>query len=227
VTIFLDLDGPILDVSQRYYRMHCDVLAGLNLPSAPARRPVKDRQTYWKMRRAGRPLRDVLAKTGGGKINENEYKREWLRRIESLNYLEHDAVIPGARAEVARLSKAHVLVLVTLRRNRKGLESQLKRLGLRRYFHKVLSTAPLARESWKIKRELILSSGLLDRSSWVVGDSEVDILAGKSLRLKTVGVLSGIFNRRRLQEINPDFILEDIRGLGRLLSRESRKKKSG
>jgi phosphoglycolate phosphatase-like HAD superfamily hydrolase len=47
----------------------------------------------------------------------------------------------------------------------------------------------------------------------VVGDSVVDIRAGKNAGAKTVAVLSGIFSREELEKEKPDLILESVKEL--------------
>ncbi len=47
----------------------------------------------------------------------------------------------------------------------------------------------------------------------IVGDSVVDVRAGKAAGAKTVAVLSGIFTRRELEKEKPDLILENVRKL--------------
>jgi len=44
----------------------------------------------------------------------------------------------------------------------------------------------------------------------VVGDSIVDIHAGKSAGARTVAVLSGLFSRKELEREKPGLIIEDI-----------------
>jgi phosphoglycolate phosphatase-like HAD superfamily hydrolase len=43
-----------------------------------------------------------------------------------------------------------------------------------------------------------------------IGDSVVDILAGKSAGTKTVGVLTGVSSYENLKKENPDIIIRDI-----------------
>jgi phosphoglycolate phosphatase len=47
----------------------------------------------------------------------------------------------------------------------------------------------------------------------IVGDSIVDIQAGKSAGAKTIAVLSGLFNREELKKQKPNLIIKDINSL--------------
>ena len=51
----------------------------------------------------------------------------------------------------------------------------------------------------------------------VVGDHPTDILAGKALGMKTVALLSGRTDRETFEKAGADYIIEDIRGLEKIL----------
>jgi pyrophosphatase PpaX len=44
----------------------------------------------------------------------------------------------------------------------------------------------------------------------MIGDMNSDILMGKKVGALTIGVLTGIFNRKQFEEIAPDFIIESV-----------------
>ena len=54
-------------------------------------------------------------------------------------------------------------------------------------------------------------------SGQVIGDTETDILAGKSLSIGTIAVLSGVRRRKRLASVKPDYIIRDISQLHHIL----------
>ncbi len=212
MTLFFDLDGPILDVSRRYYRLHSELV--LQLGGMPM-----DEANYWERKRDREPLSALLAldlKPIPGESAQT-YRQLWREKIEWPASLAADTVVPGAREQLAALQTTHHLVLVTLRQCRENLEAQLERLQLGPFFEAVISAAPPAEEAWKVKQELIRSSSWMNGSGCIVGDTEVDIRAGKALGLITVAVLSGIRNRRCLALEKPDFLVEGLRELPRLV----------
>lgn len=210
LNIFFDLDGPILDVSERYFRVHQDIIERHGGKSM-------DKATYWQLKRDRQPLSALLTMAGCSNIEE-AYHAEWFRNIESLEYLRYDIVIPGAREQLDSLRQHHFLVLVTLRQRRDYLDIQLGQLDLGRFFSAVFSTDPTAVEGWKAKRNLISESGFFSRDALIVGDTEIDVRAAKSLGLTTVAVLSGIRNRKRLAEEGADHIVRDINALWHMVS---------
>lgn len=211
MAIFFDLDGPILDVSDRYFRLHRYIVE-------QSGGKVIDKATYWRMKRNRQSLSVLLSMTGS-RISQEAYRVQWLYNIESLDYLQYDTLIPGAREELERLCKCYTLILVTLRQRRENLLIQLKELCLDPFFTAVISTDGVLTNAWNTKQRLICESGFVNEPSLVVGDSEGDIRAGKALGLKTVAVLSGIRNHESLAEERPDFILENLNGLAQLVGK--------
>lgn len=206
--LFVDLDGPILDVSERYFRVHQDVLRSLG-----SLRVTISKTQYWRMKRSGQPLELILTKFSDGRIDQAAFLNEWVKCIELPEYLQLDTVFPGVRKRLHQLKERFNLVLVTLRQDKDAIGTQLKRLELTNLFSCVLSRSPLRSEGWKVKRDLIASSGLFSTPAWIIGDSEVDILAGRALGMKTIAVLSGIRNSAMLKEVAPDFIVKDLNHL--------------
>lgn len=51
----------------------------------------------------------------------------------------------------------------------------------------------------------------------IVGDEKIDILAGKALNIRTVGVLTGSFEKRGFDEVQPTHIVQDVREILALL----------
>lgn len=204
-TLYLDLDGPILDVSDRYFRVFRDVLISLG-----SNCPNRAKGRYWRMKRDRRSTAEILEILSERPVRQSDFLNLWLERIELTEYLKLDTVQPGARGQLRQLGKSFDLVLVTLRQRQKNLRSQLQWLRLTERFRSVLSAPPLPSASWKIKRDLIASSAALPTARCIVGDSEVDIRAGKSLGLVTIAVLSGIRNRNALEEFAPDLIIKDL-----------------
>ena len=216
-SLFLDLDGPILDVSERYFRVHQYILKELG-----SRCLAPSKSSYWNMKRDRQPLSAILEKLSQPLVDQEAFSRLWLAKIEAPEYLILDQVIPGAKEQLLELEHLFTLVLVTLRQNRNAVHKQLRNLGLQALLTKVLCQAPAQDRSWEVKRDLIAESGLISNAAWIVGDTEVDIRAGKALGMGTVAVLSGIRNLKNVKAMSPDLIVKDIRHLGMRLSNRNR-----
>lgn len=46
---------------------------------------------------------------------------------------------------------------------------------------------------------------------WVIGDTPLDVECGRAIGARTVGVLTGGFNRAEMTAVSPDFLLDDLR----------------
>ena len=197
--IYLDLDGPVLDVSERYWRIHVDVLRSLG-------KPWLTQADYWEAKREKTPIAEILSRAGSRAV-EKEYTSKRLKLLESPQYLRYDTIRPEVGAFLSG-TKAHELpVLVTLRNSRESLMWQLQQLRLIDCFSAILTTNKQKTPRWTLKRELIESfRGEFEEKAILVGDTETDILAGKSLGYKTVGVTFGIRSEVTLQNSDPDVL---------------------
>src|SRR5215510_2576050 len=131
--ICIDLDGPILDVSERYYQVYCDCLRSIGAP------PL-DKASYWELKRKKVSEPDILAQAG---IDRSEVIQAYVyvrnTRVESENYLKFDQVWAGTDETLKILRMGRALALVTMRTSRELLVRQLERLHLRDSFDCVLS----------------------------------------------------------------------------------------
>lgn len=203
--IYFDLDGPILDVSGKFYKIYSDILGERGFSTLPKER-------YWQLKKEHTPIPQIILQTCPQEFVE-QYVKKRLEVIENFEYLKHDEIISGAERVLKELIQNHQLILVTLRNNSKTLFQELKFFDLKKYFTTILSLDN-NHGDWRIKVKLIKESGTLtDQNSLIVGDTEADIVAGKNLGIKTCAVLSGIRTKELLQKASPDIIIDDVNSL--------------
>jgi phosphoglycolate phosphatase len=206
MTLFVDLDGPVLETARRHFELHRALATELGavVPS--------DRAAYWAQKRAGRSSVALLAAAGASPAQCESFRRRWAEEIERPRWLGLDEVQPGAAAALAELRRHLPLVLVTLRQDRAALEAQLDRLGLTVFFRRVLSASPLAGDGPTLKAALIArhAPGAFGA---IVGDTEIDLRTGKILGLPTIAVTCGIRDAAQLLAEQPDRILPDLAAL--------------
>jgi phosphoglycolate phosphatase-like HAD superfamily hydrolase len=209
--IFLDLDGPILDVSQRHYQVYRDILE-------EAGKPVIPFEQYWKEKRARTSHSSIVTRTAGSDFFSDIFQKQWFARIEADRYLSLDKTWPWANDVLADLYRRHDLYLLTVRSHSDQLMKQLDRLDLTRWFRAVLCRP--ARENAAQQKIEAIRNHFQDipRKAIVVGDTEADIACGKKLGFVTAGVLSGIRNSEHLQESQCDHLLDNIISLPKLIA---------
>jgi phosphoglycolate phosphatase len=190
LTVFFDFDGTLVDVRARHYRTYRSALAPLGgRPLHPA--------AYWRLKRRGAGLAEVLARSGVAPEGREEFLDRFLAEIEAPASLALDRLLPGAEATLAALrGRGDRLVLLSLRRSRAAFAGQVERLGIAGAFARV--DAGRAHEDGGLaKRDLIERAGF-GAAAAVVGDTEADVAAARALGLAPVGVTTGLRNRRFL-----------------------------
>ncbi|MCA1837847.1 MAG: HAD hydrolase-like protein [Actinobacteria bacterium] len=198
-----DLDGVLLDVSEKYYRLYVDLMNELGGRPLP-------KLEYWSYKRE-RVSEKVIAERSGLQARYKDYRSLRVERIETVEYLNRDRTWPGIEMMLEGLRRKNLVYLVTLRQSSERLQWQLAQLGLSRLFHRVLRAQPEAgaENRGHLKAELVrkaLGEGR-SRPGWFVGDTETDLEAGRLLDLRTAAVTFGIRSERLLDRLSPDVIL--------------------
>ena len=199
-TLFLDLDGPLLDVSYKYWKVYQRVLASLGHDALSL-------DAYWELKRSKLSHAAILERTGAGAV-AREFQARWVAKIETPSALLLDRVWPGVPQALALLRARYRIVLVTLRSSESALLEELDRLELWSSLDQVLSSGADRSPRWEIKVAMVRRAGLKPApSDLFVGDTETDVLAGKALAVRTVAVLSGLRTREGLESFEPEFIV--------------------
>jgi Predicted phosphatases len=198
--LYVDLDGTLIDVAARHYKAYSTIAHELGFAPLSFGR-------YWSLKRSAKTVAQILAESEA--VNYiNGFKRMWLRLIEQDQYLDSDTLLPGATMVLQKLRIKHTLVLVTLRRSKSALIRQMERLQLTPHFDKIISAPPSGAHA-QCKASLIRRNGATPVAV-VVGDTEADILAGKTLGLISCAVTTGLRSVEFLTELKPDYIMDSI-----------------
>lgn len=202
---FCDLDGPLLEVSEKYYRAYADIIA-----ENGGQPLLKER--YWNLKRQRMPSSELLHLSATPGLSAVAFGSNWAARVESREYLRYDRLQAGAREAVEALAQRYELVLVTLRRSRELLMWQLGETGLLPRFDAILSSGEDRTPRWRIKHDLITAhySGGPRSYSWFIGDTETDIEAGRNLGTRTIAIANGIRTEEMLRRSSPDILLPAI-----------------
>jgi HAD superfamily hydrolase (TIGR01509 family) len=124
--------------------------------------------------------------------------------------------IPNVYETLQMLSQTMPLALVTLRSiPKKQITKELAKLKLLPYFIAVITTLDVKKP--KPHPEAIIKAaqqlGVPIHNCAIVGDSIIDIQAGKAANAKTIAVLTGLYTRQELENEKPDLIIRDINKL--------------
>jgi HAD superfamily hydrolase (TIGR01549 family) len=127
------------------------------------------------------------------------------RKQQSKKFL----LVPGADEMLARL-KGHFPMAVVSARDEGGTLAFLERFGLTKYFDAIV-TGLSAEHTKPYPDPILLAAKKMDappEACLMIGDTTVDILAGRSAGAQTIGVLCGFGEEPELRRLGADLILE-------------------
>ena len=204
--ILFDLDGTIVDSKEAYFEAARTAFAAMGKETVN----VKVMTEIPKRLEQNLPINDL--------INGTDVKR--FLQIYLKAYYDATASrtkpFPNVADTLKKLSEKAKLALTTRRHvPTKEVIRQLEGFGLAKYFQKVVTAFDTLNPKPSPEALLECSKQLKVEACEcvVVGDSVVDIRAGKNAGAKTVAVLSGIFSREELEKEKPDLILESVKEL--------------
>lgn len=213
--LITDFDGPIMDVSERYYQVYQYCLDQAQEPGQTVKQLSKSE--FWQLKRAQVPERQIGLMSG--LTAEQAQKFTQLRRqtVHTIPYLVYDQPVSGAIATLEKIQHLDIdLVVMTMRRVRE-LDAALESYDLGRFF-------PI-QQRYCLGNDYVKTTDVEDKprlmaralaelapceNVWMVGDTEADIAAAKSHDIPFVGVLSGIRDRDQLQQYQPNFIVNNL-----------------
>jgi phosphoglycolate phosphatase-like HAD superfamily hydrolase len=205
LNIFIDLDGTLVDISNRHYQAYRDSTAQF------FGQPL-EKTKYWQLKVQGTPWSKLLKISGLSSELEEQFLKDFADRIEQIKYLKLDSLVPGATQTLQRLSSQHNCYLITLRRNKENLVKQIHWLDLGRYFIEILQAD--SKNTFKVE---LIKARLNGDKGIVIGDTEEDIQTGKKLGLTTISVLNGIRSKEVLAALKPDHIIDSIEQLDSII----------
>jgi phosphoglycolate phosphatase-like HAD superfamily hydrolase len=213
--IFTDFDGPIMDLSDRYYHVYQLCLAQVQQPDQSLKILTKDE--FWTYKRAKIPEQQVGIASGLTVDQAEIFKQVRDRTAHQLEYLPLDRVIPGAIPALEQIQSSGVeLIVMTLRRTSE-LNVAFEQYHLDRFFpfdrRYCLADDYQKQGDIKDKTQLMaqaLSELKPEPNTWMIGDTETDIIAAQKHGISVIGVLSGIRDRDQLEQYQPDQIVADL-----------------
>jgi phosphoglycolate phosphatase-like HAD superfamily hydrolase len=213
--LITDFDGPIMDVSDRYYRVYQDCLAQTQRSDQQVR--VLPKSEFWHMKRARVLETEIGILSGLDAAQAREFSEKRRQTVHTLPYLSYDRPASGAVETLEKVQQAGVdLVVMTMRRVRE-LDEAFNRCNLGQFFpenRRYCLPNDYVKTGDVKDKPLLMAKALaeLPRAShvWMVGDTEADIIAAKTNGVKVIGVLCGIRDRTQLESHKPDLIANNL-----------------
>ncbi len=214
--IFTDFDGPIMDVSERYYQVYLYCVSHIRLTDQTIN--VLDKEQFWQLKRSQVAERDI-AHLSGFTEESQAVRFAHLRRatVHTNPYFDYDCLIDSAIAALEKVQQAGIDLAVMTMRRRRELEPVFDKYDLWRFFPSdrifCLDDNYVKTNDVQDKQKLMQQAqAVLPPASqqWMVGDTEADINAAKSYQIPAIAVLSGIRNQEQLEKYQPQQILPDL-----------------
>lgn len=212
--IITDFDGPIMDVSERYYQVYQFCLSQISRPDQIIQQLPKSE--FWRLKRAQVPERQIGQMSGLDDMQAAEFARLRRQTVHTRPYLKYDMPIAGATETLERIQALGIDLLVMTMRRTSELEEAFSRCDLGRFFapdRRYCLSEDYVKTTDVGDKPLLMQRAIADLSpveSWMVGDTEADIAAAKTHGLKVVSVLSGIRDRTQLDQHQPDWVATDL-----------------
>ena len=213
--VIFDLDGTIVDSIDIYYEM-------VRLTFEKGGFDAPDGSIILKLMSEGKSFFDVVLPV---KIEDRDKIISELRKIGKEIWEEISDVdiklLPGVSKTIKNLKGKGYKIGIVTSGGGEGIKA-LRENGLKDCIDVVITRNDVQR--LKPAPDSILDCikmlELLPEDCIYVGDSVVDIIAGKSAGTKTVGVLTGVSNYESLKRENPDIIIRDINELMEYISQD-------
>ncbi|UKO98692.1 HAD family hydrolase [Nostoc sp. UHCC 0870] len=213
--LITDFDGPIMDVSERYYRVYQFCLEEIRYPHQEVQQLAK--AEFWQMKRSQIPEKQIALNSGLDETQAQEFAQLRRKTVHTESYFEYDSLIPGAVEALLKIQQAGVDLAVMTMRRVKELDYACQKYDLGRFFPENRCYC-LSNDYVKTRdiedKPLLMARALAElppaADTWMVGDTEADIAAAKKHDIKVMAVESGIRDRTQLELYYPDLIVPDL-----------------
>lgn len=205
--VLFDMDGTLADTDDAYIASLARIVHPVHF-LFPSRDPT--RVLRWGLMRAETPLNWLMAVPDRLGLDRTlAALTDHLHRLQGHGAPARFLMIDGVAPMLDALAAHFQLALVTSR-DRRGVEAFLDQFNLRPYFKVVVAALSAARIKphpapvWYAAKHLDVPAS----QCLMIGDTTVDIHAGRRAGAQTVGVLCGFGEREELQRAGADLILD-------------------
>ncbi|RMF50266.1 MAG: HAD family hydrolase [Anaerolineae bacterium] len=202
--LFFDVDGTLSDTDDLYVRRLRHWLSPLErlLPSFDAQRVARA-----LVMRAETPGNAVYALADALGLDDLAYRM--FSRLPHREAKPHFLLIPGVRAMLERTARRYPLAVISAR-GELSTRQFLAQYDLEGFFQEIVTAHTCKRTKPSPEPVLWAAArmGIPAECCVMIGDTTVDIRAGKAAGAQTIGVLCGFGERDELSRTGVDLILE-------------------
>lgn len=187
-TVAFDFDGTLLDSRKRHQVVLDDILKDFSI--------YLDTSDLIDFKRNNKNNIDYLISK---EIDENLAKKiqtRWVENIEKEEYLSIDVLYDNTIALLDKYSNEHDLILVTARNNKKGLQNQIDKFELRKYF-KEIYVVNSGKNASELKAEILKNQNVIK----FIGDTLSDKKAADVAKVKFEHFDNGFHSKEMIWQI--------------------------
>ena len=207
--LLFDLDGTVVDSIELIVQAAVHAFEGRAGP-----RPTREE---W-VALIGTPLAPMLRRWAH---DDDDVKFLW-DRYRAYQVEHHDRLVsayPGAVDLIRRLhGRGHPMAIVSSKIEA-GIRRSLDYVGITDCFGALIGIE--ATEKHKPEPEPVLLAlerlGASASDAWFIGDSPYDVMAGNAAGVRTIGVLSGPYDREAMEQLQPTHLVETLTDIEPLL----------
>ena len=216
-----DLDGTLIDSADTYFTVIEEILKRLDLP------PVPRKVLLEKMREGVESWGDLFpSESESWKNRLTKEAGTLFKEIASRMFQQNLKMIPGATEILKQISARGIKIgLVTLT-HLKYLNDKLyplKKAGVADLIESIIciEDVPRVKPAPDSLIECAKRMNVSMAKCVYIGDSDIDIQAGRAADMKTVGVLTGMDNYETLKKEDPDVIVDSVVDLLKIITQVS------
>ena len=193
----VEFEGPVVDVRPRYWAGHREAIKAIGFEGPPE-------SEFWRLVRVGTPDGQLIR--FGKDRHVQEYAKIRDERIDATDLMALDELQPGAAENLRVLKKLGACHLVTLSRNRDGINTTLDRLAVWMHFDQKRALPEDRDRRVEAMREIV---GGQRCTLAVVGTVPMAYVANEA-GCKVVGIKNGPTFPKRLRQVGVDVFYGDL-----------------
>lgn len=222
LTILCDLDGPLIDVSQRYYKTYQLALSETQAYAQVQGRPLSltpmSLAQFWEMKQSKQPDIEIAYLSGLAGESIDFFLHQVQIIVNQPLLLQEDRLQLGVHKSLEQLLNQGAQLAVVTLRCQSQVEQILHQYHLTYYFRLIRGTdnTQAAYTNYvackqALIQDAIKAMGLTNHQQiWMIGDTEADVLAAQAVKIKTIALTCGMRNYAFLQNLQPTSIQSDL-----------------
>ncbi len=221
ITVLCDFDGPLVDVSERYFKTYQLALADtqavyqnrkISLPIL-----TLSKEQFWQMKQERVADREIALRSGLRAEQIDFFLARVRQLVNQSPLLQEDHLQPGVCWALALLHACGARLEVVTLRCQAQARQILENYGVAHFFDSIRGTQDGlgAYQNFTELKEQLLAEVLAENTAcqsdvWLVGDTEADVLAGQAAGISTIALTCGIRSATYLKRLQPTCIHNDL-----------------